>query len=307
MPPRSPKMKRRILGFQRRVWWPKWTPASSSSAMPTSATGYSLCCDSGCAARRSRTRSCDLAPSGQGRDPLPRGSRFGSERLRIAASARSERAPRRSAGSGERTLERARRVNGCSKASRVGVQELALEAEQPGGAVLGVAARRDGRSPAGARGSGACGRSPGAARSSDVRRQRALEREVGARLARRRRRRPPCACARAGRARSAPRSCRVRAGGRPSTSARYSRSISRAGERRLQAAVGLLAARDDQQARGVAVEAVHDPRRARGSPPASSGASSCESVSLAVPAAGVHDDARGPCRRRSGARPRRRS
>jgi hypothetical protein len=37
------KMKRRILGFQRRVWWPKWTPASSSSAMPTSATGcYSL-------------------------------------------------------------------------------------------------------------------------------------------------------------------------------------------------------------------------------------------------------------------------
>ena len=31
MPLRSPKMKRRIFGFQRRVWWPKWTPASSSS------------------------------------------------------------------------------------------------------------------------------------------------------------------------------------------------------------------------------------------------------------------------------------
>src|ERR1700730_3352393 len=29
-------MKRRILGFQRRVWWPKWTPASSSSLTPTS-------------------------------------------------------------------------------------------------------------------------------------------------------------------------------------------------------------------------------------------------------------------------------
>src|SRR5829696_835622 len=29
-------MKRRILGFQRRVWWPKWTPASSSSLMPIS-------------------------------------------------------------------------------------------------------------------------------------------------------------------------------------------------------------------------------------------------------------------------------
>ena len=24
-----------IFGFQRRVWWPKWTPASSRSLMPT--------------------------------------------------------------------------------------------------------------------------------------------------------------------------------------------------------------------------------------------------------------------------------
>src|SRR6476620_1486234 len=38
MPPRSPKMKRRILGFQRRVWWPKWTPASSSSRIETTDT-----------------------------------------------------------------------------------------------------------------------------------------------------------------------------------------------------------------------------------------------------------------------------
>src|SRR5687767_903304 len=29
MPLRSAKMKRRIFGFQRRVWCPKWTPASS--------------------------------------------------------------------------------------------------------------------------------------------------------------------------------------------------------------------------------------------------------------------------------------
>src|SRR5690348_9611294 len=35
MPPRSAKMKRRIFGFQRRVWWPKWTPASSRSRMET--------------------------------------------------------------------------------------------------------------------------------------------------------------------------------------------------------------------------------------------------------------------------------
>src|SRR5919197_3134358 len=42
MPLRSPKMKRRILGFQRRVWWPKCTPASSSSLIPTWAIGASL-------------------------------------------------------------------------------------------------------------------------------------------------------------------------------------------------------------------------------------------------------------------------
>src|SRR5688572_25709165 len=37
MPPRSVKMKRFIFGFQRRVWWPKWTPASRSSRMETTA------------------------------------------------------------------------------------------------------------------------------------------------------------------------------------------------------------------------------------------------------------------------------
>src|SRR6186997_2916202 len=35
MPPRSVKMKRFIFGFQRRVWWPKWTPASRSSRIET--------------------------------------------------------------------------------------------------------------------------------------------------------------------------------------------------------------------------------------------------------------------------------
>src|SRR5262245_48295546 len=35
MPPRSVKMNRFIFGFQRRVWWPKWTPASSRSFMET--------------------------------------------------------------------------------------------------------------------------------------------------------------------------------------------------------------------------------------------------------------------------------
>src|SRR2546421_12787375 len=35
MPLRSPKMNRFILGFQRRVWWPKCTPASSSCFIVT--------------------------------------------------------------------------------------------------------------------------------------------------------------------------------------------------------------------------------------------------------------------------------
>ena len=35
MPLRSPKMNSFIFGFQRLVWCPKWTPASSSSFMLT--------------------------------------------------------------------------------------------------------------------------------------------------------------------------------------------------------------------------------------------------------------------------------
>jgi hypothetical protein len=33
MPLRAPKMKPFIFGFQRLVWWPKWTPASIISRM----------------------------------------------------------------------------------------------------------------------------------------------------------------------------------------------------------------------------------------------------------------------------------
>ena len=39
IPLRSAKMYGRILGFQRRVWWPKWTPASSSCRIETDGTG----------------------------------------------------------------------------------------------------------------------------------------------------------------------------------------------------------------------------------------------------------------------------
>ena len=38
IPLRSAKMNGFILGFQRRVWWPKWTPASSSCRIETDGT-----------------------------------------------------------------------------------------------------------------------------------------------------------------------------------------------------------------------------------------------------------------------------
>ena len=42
IPLRSAKMNGRILGFQRRVWWPKWTPASRSWRIETVGTGMDL-------------------------------------------------------------------------------------------------------------------------------------------------------------------------------------------------------------------------------------------------------------------------
>src|SRR5271165_1473385 len=70
-------MKRRIFGFQRRVWWPKCTPASSSSAIPTSATGCSLyvCVAFPCGWSGPEELNC-MSLCGQGRDPSPHGSKF---------------------------------------------------------------------------------------------------------------------------------------------------------------------------------------------------------------------------------------
>ena len=42
IPLRSVKMKGFILGFQRLVWCPKWTPASSSSFIDTTAIVFAL-------------------------------------------------------------------------------------------------------------------------------------------------------------------------------------------------------------------------------------------------------------------------
>src|SRR6266542_1403697 len=112
MPLRSPKMKRRIFGFQRRVWWPKWTPASSSCFMVTTATGLSLGYDFrplrpssdgatlGCGRANSRTGarvtiSVGGRPSRQpfGLDPIGPGEPHGEDE---AAAAQAD--PHREAG-----------------------------------------------------------------------------------------------------------------------------------------------------------------------------------------------------------------
>src|SRR5262245_41138733 len=53
MPFRSMKMNFFILGFHRRVWCPKWTPASRSSFMPMSATVFLRSWSSAPSSRRS--------------------------------------------------------------------------------------------------------------------------------------------------------------------------------------------------------------------------------------------------------------
>src|SRR4051794_20010732 len=58
MPDRSVKMKRRIFGFQRRVWWPKCTPASSSSRIEATAMSASPLV------------LCELLPAGRWRTHL---------------------------------------------------------------------------------------------------------------------------------------------------------------------------------------------------------------------------------------------
>src|SRR6266404_6303967 len=44
MPFRAPKMYGFIFGFQRLVWWPKWTPASSNWRMVMPCAGCMACC-----------------------------------------------------------------------------------------------------------------------------------------------------------------------------------------------------------------------------------------------------------------------
>src|SRR4051794_36787615 len=83
MPPRSVKRKRRILGFQRRVWWPKWTPASRSSRIETTDT----CVPFGWIAllRRRRRGTWLCEPGTATRLEVPPGREYGRAILADAA------------------------------------------------------------------------------------------------------------------------------------------------------------------------------------------------------------------------------
>ena len=165
--------------------------------------------------------------------------------------------------------------------------------------------RRDGRSPAGGRGSGGCGRCRGA----------------GAAACRGRARARSSKCVRASRG-SAPSTAMrvrtrgsrpigasivpVRAGGRPSTSARYSRSMRRVGERacrrRWASSVRATTSRPEvSRSRRWTMPARSGSAAGRG------GAEQLGERALAVAARGVHDEAGRLVDRRAGARPRRRS
>src|SRR5712691_11731453 len=63
MPLRSVKMKGRMRGSQRRVWWPKWTPASSSVFI---CTGAGI----GCSSRTSVSSSAVAVQDFQARSAL---------------------------------------------------------------------------------------------------------------------------------------------------------------------------------------------------------------------------------------------
>ena len=219
MPPRSPKMKRRIFGFQRRVWWPKWTPASSSSLMPTSGHGAAPLCDWWCSPRRgiARTRRSD-APGRAASPGLGRGSSDGGSATESSASQVSRSAPRRSAparSAGQRRADVDRLAGDRMRERQArGVQELALEAEQPGVPYSGSPATGW---PIACR----CARIwcvrpvSRRTRSSVVLGQRPLDLEVRDAPRAARRCRSTSACARGGRGRAARRSCRCAPAGGP--------------------------------------------------------------------------------------------
>src|SRR6266571_1964628 len=113
MPLRSVRMNRFILGFQRRVWWPKWTPLSRSCLMVTTGViPVSPSCS--CAVPRAPARS--VRPGARTHVP----QHFAADRLDV-----------RTAGSpsGERTREFGRKPHEYETADRAVVYPLPPQAD----------------------------------------------------------------------------------------------------------------------------------------------------------------------------------
>ena len=183
------------------------------------------------------------------------------------------------------------------------VQELAAEADLAAGDAVERGRRsRGGRSRPGGRGSGACGpsRASGAAGSSPRAARASSKCVTAGRSAR-----PPTAM-RPTSLRSRPIGASIvprREGGRPRTSATYSRSICARAHLLAERRVGLVAARHHEQAGGVAVEPVD-----HAGPLLVVAAAQAEAAQRGDQrrpddaGRGVRDDARRACRRRSRAR-----
>src|SRR5438105_9609926 len=135
MPDRSVKMKRRIFGFQRRVWWPKWTPASSSSRMETTAMRLLPWLT---LALLRRARGAPAAEAGTRATAYPPGRGNGFGRILACRGERRFEVGRQRRGHVD-VLARHR----MRERETRGMQELPVQPELAGAAVDGVAGNRE--------------------------------------------------------------------------------------------------------------------------------------------------------------------
>src|SRR3954467_5984873 len=148
MPPLSVKMKRRLLGCQRRVWWPKWPPAPSTSRIETTDT---VCPPCGWVSRQPAEGAGAPAEAGTATRPFRRDegtNRADSSGIASVGPGKAVRArasPRRviSAYRSGRRASIGKSMKGAEIAARDGLQtlsetlrehawELAVEAVQEG-------------------------------------------------------------------------------------------------------------------------------------------------------------------------------
>src|SRR4026209_2929924 len=120
-------MKRRIFGFQRRVWWPKWTPASRSSRMLTAiwVPLWWLRADR-------RRESGGTGGRGRPHPPLPRGPGGGGGTPRQCTRARPISGVRGPLHDGSVEARESPALNQLADAIRASAWELALATVEEG-------------------------------------------------------------------------------------------------------------------------------------------------------------------------------